>query len=83
MLHLLEPTHNQRFIALMAQFMPQWRIYRDQLNHLPLGHDTWAGQGQSSPHRSAKAIAANRFSALETEAISKALAHFIPSDLDS
>jgi len=29
MTHLLEPTHNARFITLMDQFMPKWRFYKD------------------------------------------------------
>lgn len=40
--HLLEPTHNQRFIALMDQFMPKWKFYRDQLNRLPVRHEAWS-----------------------------------------
>ena len=41
MVHLLERTHNERFIAYMDQFMPQWRFLRDELNKAPLGHATW------------------------------------------
>jgi len=41
MVHLLEPTHNSRFIALMDRFMPQWRYYRDALNRLPVRHESW------------------------------------------
>lgn len=41
MAHLLEPTHNARFIALMDRFMPPWRQYRAQLNRLPLSHEEW------------------------------------------
>jgi predicted metal-dependent hydrolase len=41
MMHLLEPTHNQRFIALMDQFLPQWRFYREELNRLPVRHEKW------------------------------------------
>lgn len=41
MAHLLEPTHNARFIALMDQFMPDWRLRRDQLNQLPVRHEDW------------------------------------------
>jgi hypothetical protein len=41
MVHLLEPTHNSRFIALMDQFMPKWRFYKDQLNRLPVRHEDW------------------------------------------
>ena len=42
MAHLLEPTHNARFVALMDQYIPQWRFYRDQLNRLPVSHEDWA-----------------------------------------
>ena len=41
MVHLLEPTHNARFVALMDRFMPQWRFYREQLNQLPVRHEEW------------------------------------------
>jgi hypothetical protein len=42
MTHLLEPTHNARFLALMDQFMPNWRLRRDHLNLLPVRHEEWA-----------------------------------------
>ena len=32
MTHLLEPSHNARFKALMDQFMPQWREHKKSLN---------------------------------------------------
>lgn len=32
LVHLLEPSHNHRFVALMDQFMPQWRVYKKTLN---------------------------------------------------
>ncbi|NPE27655.1 M48 family metallopeptidase [Methanococcoides sp. SA1] len=41
MTHLIEPTHNSRFIALMDQFMPKWQFYRDKLNQLPVSHESW------------------------------------------
>jgi predicted metal-dependent hydrolase len=41
MMHLLEPTHNARFIALMDRFMPRWRFYRQVLNQLPVRHEHW------------------------------------------
>lgn len=41
MTHLLERTHNSRFIALMDQFMPKWRFYREELNRLPVRHEDW------------------------------------------
>jgi predicted metal-dependent hydrolase len=42
MVHLLEPTHNNRFTSLMDQFMPKWRFYKDELNKLPIRHENWA-----------------------------------------
>ncbi len=41
MAHLLEPTHNSRFIALMDLFVPNWRFYREMLNRLPVRHENW------------------------------------------
>lgn len=37
MLHLIEPTHNDRFITLLDRFYPHWREARAELNALPLG----------------------------------------------
>jgi len=31
LVHLLEASHNHRFYALMTQFMPQWKEYKEQL----------------------------------------------------
>ncbi|MDE0299004.1 MAG: SprT family zinc-dependent metalloprotease [Candidatus Poribacteria bacterium] len=41
MVHLLERRHNDRFRELMDNFIPQWRIYRDELNRAPLAHEDW------------------------------------------
>jgi len=41
LVHLLEPTHNARFLALMDQFMPKWPFHRDALNRLPVRRDEW------------------------------------------
>jgi predicted metal-dependent hydrolase len=41
MVHVLEPTHNARFIALMDRFMPRWQFYRKILNSLPLRQERW------------------------------------------
>jgi predicted metal-dependent hydrolase len=41
MVHLLEPTHNARFIALMDRFMPKWQSRREVLNRLPVRHESW------------------------------------------
>jgi len=42
MVHLLERTHNARFVAMMDRAMPQWRFCREQLNRLPVRHEEWA-----------------------------------------
>ena len=41
LVHLLAPTHNARFVKLLDQFMPKWQFYRDELNRLPVRHETW------------------------------------------
>jgi predicted metal-dependent hydrolase len=41
MAHLLEPTHSERFVALLDHHWPHWRECRAELNALPLGHDGW------------------------------------------
>ena len=41
MVHLLKPTHNTRFVALMDQFMPKWQFCREVLNRLPVHHERW------------------------------------------
>jgi len=42
LVHLLEPTHNARFIALMDRFMPKWQLHREELNRLPLRRERWS-----------------------------------------
>ena len=42
MMHLLERHHNDHFIELMNKFMPQWRMYREELNGSALGHEDWS-----------------------------------------
>lgn len=36
LVHLLEPSHNQRFIAFMDTFMPRWRCHQSELDRLPI-----------------------------------------------
>ena len=43
MLHLLEPTHSDRFQALLEKHYPTWREARLELNELPLAAENWAG----------------------------------------
>lgn len=42
MCHLLEPTHNPRFVTLMDQFLPRWQHCREALNRLPVRHEEWS-----------------------------------------
>ena len=39
--HFLERTHNDNFVAHMDRIMPQWRTFRDDLNRSPLAHENW------------------------------------------
>jgi len=41
LVHLLEPSHNNRFVLLMDRYLPKWRFYRDELNQLPVRHEKW------------------------------------------
>ncbi len=42
MAHLLEPTHSERFVAIMNKHWPGWREARAELNELPLSGGVWA-----------------------------------------
>lgn len=41
LVHLLERSHNEIFVSYMNQFMPKWRLYREELNKLPFSHLEW------------------------------------------
>ena len=41
MLHLVEPTHSERFVATLDQRYPTWREAREELNELPLAAEVW------------------------------------------
>ncbi len=42
MAHLIERSHNDRFVRIMDTHLPQWRLHRQTLNSEPLAHDTWS-----------------------------------------
>jgi len=46
MAHLVEPTHSERFLALVSKHYPSWRTARAELNELPLAYH----YGGASPH---------------------------------
>ncbi len=39
--HLHERSHNDRFVALMDEYLPDWRARRDELNGAPLADEEW------------------------------------------
>jgi predicted metal-dependent hydrolase len=41
LLHLIEPTHSERFVALLSEHYPTWREARAELNELPLAAEAW------------------------------------------
>lgn len=44
MTHLLERSHNERFVAYMNQFLPNWRQYKQELNEFILDYSEWDQQ---------------------------------------
>lgn len=41
MVHLLEPTHSDRFLAILGEHYPSWREARAELNELLLTAEVW------------------------------------------
>ena len=41
LLHLLERNHNDKFIAYMNNFLPEWKHFKNELNKLPVSHVEW------------------------------------------
>jgi len=39
--HLVEKKHNDKFVGLMDTHLPKWRMYKDELNKLPLAYEKW------------------------------------------
>lgn len=42
MIHLLERYHNSNFYSLLEKYMPNWKVYRDELNRLPVKYENWS-----------------------------------------
>ena len=42
MIHLIERKHNDRFVACMDKFIPQWHSYKEELNRSMLSHENWS-----------------------------------------
>lgn len=43
MVHLIEPTHSERFLEILGKHYPTWREARAELNELPLAAESWHG----------------------------------------
>lgn len=41
MVHLIEPMHSKRFVAILDEHYPAWREARAELNELPLAAEVW------------------------------------------
>ena len=41
MIHFIERHHNERFMALMDKYIPQWKFFKEELNRLPVSHGEW------------------------------------------
>lgn len=55
--HLIEPTHGERFVALLNQHCPSWQEARRELNELPLGTlSSAASDAGSAPQVRPRAI---------------------------
>jgi predicted metal-dependent hydrolase len=42
--HLIEPTHSDRFVAILNNHYPTWREARAELNELSLSAEVWGGK---------------------------------------
>ena len=41
LVHFIERHHNDRYLSLMDKFLPNWRIFRDELNEMILSYEDW------------------------------------------
>jgi len=41
LVHLLERNHNDRFVAYMNHFLPEWKHLKNEINKLPVSHRDW------------------------------------------
>lgn len=51
MVHLLHPTHSERFISVLQKHYPTWRESRAELNELPLTAEVWKPEGSERVRR--------------------------------
>lgn len=41
MIHLIVRHHNDNFLAHLDKNLPKWKLYKDELNRLPVSHGEW------------------------------------------
>jgi predicted metal-dependent hydrolase len=41
MVHIIEPTHSERFISILSDNFPRWREARAELNEIPFAAEEW------------------------------------------
>ena len=56
MVHLIEPTHSDRFLAILGKHYPTWREARAELNELPLAAEAWKEQLRQKPRTSRRSV---------------------------
>ena len=56
MVHLIEPVHSDRFIAILQRHYPSWREARAELNDLPLAAEAWK-EGAVPVHSASRSCA--------------------------
>ena len=42
MIDLIERHHNADFVTLIDKYLPNWRLFKEELNHFPLDHADWS-----------------------------------------
>jgi predicted metal-dependent hydrolase len=41
LVHFIERHHNARYISLMDKFLPNWKVYQNELNNIILSYEDW------------------------------------------
>lgn len=41
LVHLIEKKHSEKFVALVAKYIPKWKSLKDELNSFILSYDEW------------------------------------------
>ena len=56
LVHLIERRHNERFVSILDEHLPGWRLRRDELNAAPLAHERWECWGANLRYPTTNAI---------------------------